>query len=126
MRKYVFKAQDSNKKWVYGLPLERDGKTYIINLENTVELTEVDRETLSEFTNRYMEDEETEIYENDIIYFRELYWTIKWCEPLCGFQAEYYDVEKDFPFMLPITQIYEGEVKGNIFDNPELINIKKE
>lgn len=126
MRKHIFKAQTSEKKWIYGLPLEKDGKLYIIDTNDTTILTEVVKDTLSENTNRVMDDEETEIYENDIIEFRELYWTIVWDEALSGFQAQIIMPETDFPLILPLTQIIEGTIAGNKFDNPNLTNKKLE
>lgn len=125
-RKHLFKAQTLEKNWIYGLPLEKEGKLYIIDLNDTSSLTEVIKETLSEFTNRLMDDEKTEIYENDIVYYREQYWSIQYCEALAGFQAVYYDEDNDFNCYLPITQIIEGTIKGNIFDNPNLTKIKLE
>ena len=69
-------------------------------------------------------DEETKIYENDIVEFRELYWTIVWDEALSGFQAQIIMPETDFPLILPLTQIIEGKIVGNKFDNPDLTNKK--
>lgn len=126
MRKHIFKARTFEKKWIYGLPLEENEKLYIINMNNPSELTEVEKETLSEYTNRLMDDDKTEIYENDIVEFRELYWTIVWDEALSGFQAQIIMPETDFPLILPLTQIIEGKIVGNKFDNPDLTNKKLE
>lgn len=125
-RKHLFKAKTTEGKWIYGLPLEKNDKFYIIDLENTSNLTEVLKDSLSEFTNRYMDDEKTEIYENDIIYYREQYWTIQYCPALTGFQAVCYDEDNDFNCFLPITQVIEGTIKGNIIDNPNLVKVKLE
>ena len=117
MRKHIFKARTLDKTWVYGLPLEKEDKLYIIDTNDTTKLTEVEKETLSEYTNRVMDDEKTEIYENDIVKFRELYWTIVWDEALSGFQAQIIMKETNFPLILPLTQIIEGQIVGNKFDN---------
>lgn len=126
MREHIFKARTSEKKWVYGLPLEKDEKLYIIDIKDITKLMEVEKDTLSEYTNRLMDDEETKIYENDIVEFRELYWTIVWDEALSGFQAQIIMPETDFPLILPLTQIIEGKIVGNKFDNPDLTNKKLE
>lgn len=126
MREHIFKARTSEKKWVHGLPLEKDEKLYIIDIKDITKLTEVEKDTLSEYTNRLMDDEETKIYENDIVEFRELYWTIVWDEALSGFQAQIIMPETDFPLILPLTQIIEGKIVGNKFDNPDLTNKKLE
>lgn len=126
MRKHIFKARTLDKTWVYGLPLEKEDKLYIIDVNDTTKLTEVEKETLSEYTNRVMDDEKTEIYENDIVEFREVYWTIVWDEALSGFQAQVIMKETNFPLILPLTQIIEGQIVGNKFDNPNLSNEKLE
>lgn len=122
LRKYLFKGLTENNEWVYGLPLVIKDEAYIMDKDDTNKKTKVKLETLSQFINRLMDDEKTEIYENDIIYDREQYWHVKYSEALCGFQAVFHDNEKDFDFFLPITQVMEGKIVGNIFDNPDLVN----
>lgn len=125
-RKYLFKAKSGSRTWIYGLPLKRDGKTYIIDINDTSCLTQVNPDTLCENTNRLMDDEKTEIYENDVIFYNDKYWVILYCEALTGFQAVHYDEDTDFNFYLPITQVMEGKIKGNIIDNPDLAKVKLE
>ena len=117
MREHKYKAKRLDGQWVEGYYFAKPilNLHYIILGENQ---WMIDSETLCEFTGLY-DKNKNKIYEHDIVqypssgYKQEIKYGV-WDE--CGYSYEVYGWD---------VPSFEGiEVIGNIFDNPELLEVK--
>lgn len=155
MRKVKFRAKFINKdrtfpedRWVYGSYLEHIG-----TIQDEYQDFDVEVNTLGQFT-RLVDKNGTEIYEGDIVKFNNQTGKIVFeygsfgvgieegidYERLENFTRENLDNSFDGTFndnFLPLFEIYynlnnvdgyidEVEVIGNIYDNPELLEVSNE
>lgn len=116
MREILFKAKRiDNGKWVYGYYMDRHGCEIIE--KGTWHIFDVDENTICQYTG-LTDKNGNKIWENDVVIGREGY---------CGnpniptreimFKVEYSHCHYRW---LDSSDMYECEVIGNIFDNPEL------
>ena len=125
MRKILFKAKTISGNWVNGLLANEDDKWYISNKAGSPFAYEVRPETLCQFTG-LCDKNGNKIWENDIVTCQTKYggdigkvvfhngkfcvlWNSTYHYPQNGKCKNYYDINT------------KNSVKGNVFDNPELL-----
>ena len=128
MREILFKAKTISGNWVNGLLANKDDKWYISNKAGGPFAYEVRPETLCQFTglcDRYG----NKIWENDILKT----WSDEYAQVKFGFYDTGFasgDYNQGFYVYFSEDSYYRHElgfwckktyVRGNIFDNPELL-----
>ncbi len=120
MREILFKAKRiDNGEWVEGYyqkrydEIERE-RYYIFLCESNIvwEYAEVDINTICQYTG-LTDKNGCKIWENDIMKY---VWDGKECIDVIEYQEPIFTYSHSFRWSL-----YEDEVVGNIFDNPELL-----
>lgn len=145
-REILFKAKttkkhnrkhDFNDVWVEGDLVRSGGKYYIHPIANKVKIDgelgkviivhEVDQNTICQFTG-LTDKNGQKIWENDIIEDDVNCYRVYWSKKYSNFSCEY--VKTDEPIfkgrkwdLWSIIQEEEIYVKGNIFDNQELLEV---
>ena len=134
MREIKFKAKTCNGKWVEGLLAHKDNKWYISNKAGMPFAFEVRPETISQYIG--LKDKNgKEIWENDIINYgfhnekgivrfgthenvssKNQGFYVEWINKWCSYR-------QDLGYF---ADIFEASVIGNIFDNPELLDVDKQ
>ena len=138
-REIIFKAKTTkkndlkhefNEKWVEGNLILCGGKAYIHPVSNKIDVTgeigriivmhEVDPETLCQFAG-LTDKNGKKIWENDIIELpgEDGYFVCEWQEDTARFVLNGEGLTVDFDNYWS----YEVEVIGNIFDNPDLLEV---
>lgn len=128
MREILFKAKTISGNWVNGLLANKDDKWYISNKAGSPFAYEVRPETLCQFTG-LCDKNGKKIWENDILKTRsDEYAQVKFGFYGTGFASG--DYNQGFYAAFPEDFYYRHElgywcketyVRGNIFDNPELL-----
>ena len=139
-REILFKAKTTkkndlkhefNEKWVEGNLILCGGKAYIHPVSNKIDVTgeigriivmhEVDPETLCQFIG-LTDKNGKRIWENDIIEppGEDGYFVCEWQEDTARFVLNGEGLTVDFDNYWS----YEVEVIGNIFDNPDLLEVE--
>lgn len=128
MREILFKAKTISGNWVNGLLANKDDKWYISNKAGSPFAYEVRPETLCQFTG-LCDKNGNKIWENDILKTRsDEYAQVKFGFYGTGFASG--DYNQGFYAAFPEDFYYRHElgywcketyVRGNIFDNPELL-----
>lgn len=139
-REIIFKAKTTkkndlkhefNEKWVEGNLILCGGKAYIHPVSNKIDVTgeigriivmhEVDPETLCQYTGLTNKNGKR-IWENDIIELpgEDGYFVCEWQEDTARFVLNGEGLTVDFDNYWS----YEVEVIGNIFDNPDLLEVE--
>lgn len=142
MRTIKFRGKSKiDGEWFYGNYFDKDtsGNTHITTL--TKGCLVIDPETVGEFTG-LKDKKDKEIYEGDIMYSEFSdgsggYSLIGWNEREASFgmmdaysyqsKQEGYDFPefKNYVLIAHLQKALICEVVGNIYDNPELLNVKK-
>lgn len=124
--RYLFRAKrKDNGEWIFGNLIQTDDGVYIIQNyvpQHSIKNCEVDPSTLCQCTGRNDKNGKL-IYENDIMvayYDEEKPVMVVWRE--CGFAA----VENNSDDAYPLDYFTQKHfyVVGNIFDNPELLEVR--
>lgn len=128
MREILFKAKTISGNWVNGLLANKDDKWYISNKAGSPFAYEVRPETICQFTG-LCDKNGNKIWENDILKTRsDEYAQVKFGFYGTGFASG--DYNQGFYAAFPEDFYYRHElgywcketyVRGNIFDNPELL-----
>lgn len=128
MREILFKAKTISGNWVNGLLANKDDKWYISNKAGSPFAYEVIPETLCQFTGLY-DRYGNKIWENDILKtWSDEYAQVKFGFYDTGFASGNYN--QGFYAAFSENSYYRHElgfwckktyVRGNIFDNPELL-----
>lgn len=128
MREILFKAKTINGNWVNGLLANKDDKWYISNKAGMPFAYDVRPETICQFTGR-CDRYGNKIWENDILKtWDDQYAQVKFGLYNTGFESS--DYNQGFYVAFPEDSYYRHElgywckesyVRGNIFDNPELL-----
>lgn len=127
-REILFRGKEiDSKKWHFGLlSYFDDDNSYYINFKdgNDYVGTIVDSNTVGQFTGK-CDKNGKKIFEGDIVwdFAEEEYLVILWCQKLGRYvRSETVDVNKGLWYSFNDIFEEEGcEVKGNIHDNPELL-----
>lgn len=137
MRKILFKAKrKDNGEWVEGFIFEIKGKFYIMKMTQTfmtayyseesvvdfnMRAVEIDPDTLCQYTG-LTDKNGKKIWENDIVEVpgEEGYFVCEWDEDTARFVLNGDRMTVDFDNYWA----YEIEVVGNIFDNPDLLEVE--
>ena len=130
MRKILFKAKRiDNGEWVEGQyayiinPLTEDGKPikHLICNGTNIFNALIDSDTLCQYTG-LTDKNDKKIWENDIVELTDAegYFTCKWEEDAARFVMNGDGLTVDFDNYWS----YQTEVAGNIFDNPELLEVE--
>ena len=143
MREILFKAKRiDNGEWVEGIPIKThiglfmcfDENPHYCHMYGYMEIDKiikVDENTLCQYTG-YEDDSGNKIFENDLIECKEFsnghlikhfFSQVEWDAVGTGFAFK--DDKFGWAFMDSLT-VYECEVIGNIFDNPELLKGSEE
>lgn len=127
MREILFRGKTINKNWFYGLLVNKHGKWYI-NKPGSPVSYEIQPETICQYTG-LIDKNGKKIWEGDIVGYWDTYSTenglseadcigkVVWDDETISFQvtnrlsAESYEV------------LDECSVIGNVFDNPELLEV---
>lgn len=123
MREILFRGKrKDNGEWVEGVPIKNKLGTFICYEENPhycsqyyymeiQDIVEVIPETVGQYTGLTDKNGKS-IFEHDIIMYPHSGFTVLWQGEIAGFM----------PFYEPCFKAIggDGEVVGNIFDNPEL------
>ena len=128
MREILFKAKTISGNWVNGLLANKDDKWYISNKAGSPFAYEVRPETICQFTG-LCDKNVNKIWENDILKTRsDEYAQVKFGFYGTGFASG--DYNQGFYAAFPEDFYYRHElgywcketyVRGNIFDNPGLL-----
>ena len=148
-REILFKAKrKDNGEWVEGLPTRMQGTLYIQDSDDENTVYEINPDTLCQYTG-LTDKNDKKIWENDIlighgnendlarVVFGEFNVfdteTLEAVDRVIGWHTEVIATDalsKCEPFCLPmpLTDFYiersEFEVFGNVFDNPELLEVE--
>ncbi|MCM1508072.1 MAG: YopX family protein [Ruminococcus flavefaciens] len=109
----------STGEWVYGVPVSNSRKTCIVRLNDSDELTSIQviPETVGQFTELY-DKKGNGICVGDIVFYRNMFFQIKWIDYFGMFTAE----NDKIPKVILLSNINRKvEIIGNIHDNPELL-----
>lgn len=129
MREIKFRGKVSGGgSWVYGSYwYDVDGDAHLIHNTDGIDFG-VDPETVGQYTGA-LDKDGTEIYEGDIFKFHDTEWheegedsgicKVIWMEELCAFGFEPIKAE-EMTTLLPVSEYIE--IRGNIYENPELLN----
>lgn len=131
MREILFKAKrKDNGEWVEGQyayttnPLTEDGKPikHLICNGTNIFNDLIDPDTLCQYTG-LTDKNDKKIWENDIVELpdEEGYFTCEWEEDAARFVMNGDGLTVDFDNYWS----YQAEVAGNIFDNPELLEVER-
>lgn len=128
MREILFKAKTINGNWVNGLLANKDDKWYISNKAGVPFAYDVRPETICQFTG-LTDKNGKKIWENDILKtWDDQYAQVKFGLYNTGFASG--DYNQGFHAAFSGDSYYRHElgywckesyVRGNIFDNPELL-----
>ena len=134
MREILFRGKRTdNGEWTYGYLFKCWGRCYLLwgmNGDNPIK-EEVYPETVGQYTG-LTDKNGKKIFEGDIVQYQPEYW----CEPLQSV-VEYYADKWNYPAFDLKDHNYEAnglqctyeeggcEVIGTIYDNPELLEVKK-
>lgn len=129
-REILFKAKRiDNGEWVEGYYAYCRKRHYILPVLNKAigfderedEWVEVDPDTLCQYTGLASKNDK-EIWENDIVELpdKEGYFTCEWEEDAARFVMNGDGLTVDFDNYWS----YQTEVAGNIFDNPEMLEVE--
>lgn len=129
-REILFKAKrKDNGEWVEGYyayitnPLTEDGKPikHLICNGTNIFNDLIDSDTLCQYTG-LTDKNDKKIWENDIVELTDAegYFTCKWEEDAARFVMNGDGLTVDFDNYWS----YQTEVAGNIFDNPELLEVE--
>lgn len=125
--RFLFRAKrKDNGEWIFGNLIQTDDGVYIIQNyvpQHSIKNCEVDPSTVCQCTGRKDKNGNL-IYENDIMvayYDEENPVMVVWRE--CGFVA----VENNSDELCPLDYFTQKHfyVVGNIFDNPELLEVQE-
>lgn len=124
MREILFRAKDCiHQQWFYGWYLYTPEFTWsqhnIISAKDWMNVKTVNPETVGQYTG-LTDKNGTKIFEGDILHAAQGDFVVRWSESICSFVAG--EKEKIRPCMNSGTMKH-CEVIGNIFDNPELIEL---
>lgn len=124
MREIIFRGLWTRKKeWIYGSLAIFGDDDYNIYVNDENKLYQVDPNTVCQYTGLKDRNRKT-VFEGDILR-REVggIFVVQWSKVLAKFEAKLISYNKIAYFN---TMIFgECEVIGNIYDNPDLINIGK-
>lgn len=135
MREYKFRGKRNDGEWVYGNLVTYFNKPAIQDYaETNGEIFLVDPETVGQYTGQ-KDKNEKEIYEGDIVHFLDAYmygedgdWdecscigVIKWDDSMAQFYVTNRNSMDNDDFW---EQIDEFQVIGNIYENPELLEVQ--
>lgn len=133
MREILFRGKTINENWFYGLLVNKHGKWYI-NKPGSPVSYEILPETICQYTG-LTDKNGKKIWENDILHNGN-YFVVKWNAPCARF-----DIVLNNLYNIPIgkwepmicdwknndfkeyRKAVDYEVIGNIFDNPELLEV---
>lgn len=124
MREILFRAKDCiHQQWFYGWYFYTPEFTWsqhnIISAKDWMNVKTVNPETVGQYTG-LIDKNGTKIFEGDILHAAQGDFVVRWSESICSFVAG--EKEKIRPCMNSGTMKH-CEVIGNIFDNPELIEL---
>mgnify|MGYP002676416911 CR=1 FL=1 len=139
-REILFRGRISKNEWVYGLPIEgeplmgRGKETCIVTkpglsyydgvLMTYDECVEVDPDTIGQFTG-LTDRNGTKIFEGDVVkfkYFDDWIGKIEYDSDSALFTVIFADGDDDY---FGRVSCGDCEVIGNIYDNPELLEVSK-
>ena len=131
--RYLYRAKrKSDKKWIYGNLIQTDDGVYIIQNyvpQHLIGKYEVDPSTICQCTGKYDIPENKMIYEHDFVSFLDTYSTENgYAEQYCVGEVLWDDEELCFYVANRLSaESYEVlddcKVIGNLFDNPELLEV---
>ena len=132
MREIKFKAKTCNGKWVEGLLAHKDDKWYISNKVGQPFAFEVRPETICQYTG--LKDKNgKEMYESDILEWQVRngssdYYECVWLEDECSFAFNSIRDRNNYENPVDCYDYYDTcefcmGVIGNIFDNPDLLDL---
>lgn len=130
--RYLYRAKrKSDNQWIYGNLIQTDNGVYIIQNyvpQHLIENYEVDTSTICQCTG--LRDKNGKlIWENDIVSFLDMYSTENgWSESGCVGKVAWDDETISFQVTNRLSAesyevLDECLVIGNIFDNPELLEV---
>ena len=127
---YRGKPMIGEKSWVYGVPVPTRVDTYsnggielvkyvnydvLDNYEPSYESCDIAPETLGQFTG-LTDRKGQKIFEGDIVQWHNQFYPICWIDKYARFAA------KPEGAVFAVVPFDQGEVVGNIYDNPDLAN----
>ena len=132
MREYKFRGKEKTIGWVYGSLLYFGANEYAIHLRNAEGSLIVDSGTVGRLIGK-KDIKDIPIYEGDIFKFKfmeelnkpiELIGSFAWNDEDLSYEIDIYSNEHPEYVCLHYRgngQMYDFEIIGNIFDNPDLL-----
>ena len=112
-------------EWVKGFYLFYNGEHIIIETsEKYVFYTRINKDTLCQYIG-ITDKNDNMIWENDIVKWKDKLYKVAFYESICSYvlvssTGHWFHMEMNYGDKL---ECYDYEVVGNIFDNPELLNL---
>ena len=132
MREIKFRGQRvDNGKWFYGYPIKQFGVLKIYQDQETKDfgewIYEVKPETIGQYTG-LKDNNDKEIYEGDMVQYKNSieHGIGEVVFDNCGFEFNWLD-RNEFPTSMKYLMCSsELEIIGNIYENPELLEVRNE
>lgn len=124
--RYLFRGKTISGDWVQGLLANTDDKWYISNKAGRPFAFEIRPETICQCTG--LKDKNGNlIWENDIVSFSHTLYTrnyaIEFENTFCNYGLRFRNKSIHFRCKQSTLCMYDCEVLGNVFDNPELLEV---
>ena len=116
--RYLFRGKTISGDWAQGLLANTDDKWYISNKAGRPFAFEIRPESICQCTG--LKDKNGKlIWENDIVKDDVIYGVVKWDDA----NARYIIDDRDDGYQEYSDWWHEVEIIGNVFDNPELLEV---
>jgi uncharacterized phage protein (TIGR01671 family) len=122
MREIKFRGKrKDNGEWAYGDLWQHEGNTWIVTVINgEAERYTVDPETVGQYTG--LQDKNgREVFHKDVWQFHGLNYTVEWDAEYAMFYLKHPSKRATEDDNMHLFVLDQGDVIGNIYENPELL-----